>query len=1643
MALRRALSTSADSLPPEWENHLPSASLAVDTLADGTSGCGAPFWEVFWQNENRRLPSGITGKPIRVVHESHPLFGRFDQIRSMLQRVMKSFVLSVRTSTQNGCQALLAMLALSGFTAWAGPGDLLVGFPANDGPDNIVYQVVVQPDENVLVGGDFINWGPKKQPKLARVLTDGTLDGSFNLAGDGFNASVYAVALQADGKILAGGNFSIVSGLNRLRLARMKTDGAVDDTLPSLEFNSDVAAIVAIPGGDFLVGGTFTTVLGQSRPYLARIKANGTLDPTLSITPNGPVYALARQTDGKLLVGGEFSAVGSTPRTRIARYNADGTLDTTFDPAAGPNSTVFSLAPALDGGVFAGGQFSEFNGLPRGYLARLVPSGLPDARFNAQVNATVWSVAAQPDGRVVFGGDFGSVGGVERIRIARVRGDGQLDPAFVTPGGADARLRAVAVEPDGNVLLGGHFGKVGGVNRRFLARVQGLATAAGGELEFSAARYTVSEALPSVTIEVRRSGNTGSAVSVGFSTANGTATAGDYTPQIGGILNFAAGEALKPITIALRSDTLVEDTETFSVTLENPTGGAALGATPVAVVNIEDNDTATQPGSIDGLFAGRIAAGGGYYSYVTLIQTDGRIIAAGHFNEANGSSRNRIARFRPDGSLDPSFLAAAWLNGPVYCGAIQTDGKILIGGGFTIANGVTRNRMARLNADGTLDRSFDPGAGANSDVYSILLRPNDDILVGGIFSVFAGQPSSAYLVRLFSDGTVDSTFTGEPNSTVVSLAADNTGRIFLGGDFTRVNGIPRFRIARISAEGAVDETFDSGAGANSTVRSLVPLAGGTVIVAGNFNIFNGVPQVGIARLVPDGTLDTTFASSVNGVVHRAVVQSDGRVIIGGSFTDIAGQSRNRLARLRADGSLDPSFDIGTGANDIIYALALQSDQNLIIGGAFTTYGAFAHPGLARIVAADIAPGGVIEFVALGYSVSEAAPNVPIQVRRTGDTTRSVTVNYGATSGTANAGDYTPPAGKLTFGVGETAKFFTVTIRPDTVPEDDETVLLSLSAPTGGAALGAQANAILTIMNEDTSAEAGAVDGLFTSGFDQEAYSLTVLSDDSILVTGNFARVGDANRVRISRLSVDGPVDPSFNPAAWTDGPIYTAVIQKDGRILIGGEFNTVNGQPRTRIARLFEDGTLDPSFNAGAGPNSSVYTIWVSPLDDIVVGGAFPGFAGDAQRGYLVRLFSDGSVDQSFEPRVNNNVYKIAPLTNKKLMICGDFTRVSDLNRIRVARLFEDGEVDPDFDSGAGPNTTVQTILPLANGSALIGGNFTHVNGLARGYICRLLADGSPDPLFPGQFNNYVRRIVPQFDGKFIVSGGFTANGSEPANRLARLLPDGALDVSFDMSKGANDAVHEAALQLDGSIIAVGRFTQFNGFNKQRIVRLQAQPAVLGGEIEFSATRYAPAEGAGSVTIEVRRLGNTSSAVTVDYTASNGTATAADYVSTVGKLVFGPGESKKTFSVSIKQDDLIEDDETILLSLATPSASAILGGNRRATIFIVNDDRRPGDFGTVDTSGVAGANGPVYALLVQPDGKWLVGGEFSVIGNVARLRLARLNADGSIDSSFDPSTWFNGSVLALGLQSDGRVLVAGQFTQVNGVNRSRIARQFF
>ena len=167
--------------------------------------------------------------------------------------------------------------------------------------------------------------------------------------------------MQADGKILAGGNFTTVApnggaAVTRNRIARLETDGRLDQTLNLNTVGSYVLATAVQPDGKILIGGGFTTVLGVARNNIARLNADGTLDTAFDPNANGDVYSIAVQADGKILAGGDFNganSIGGQARNRIARLDATTGLADSFDPNA--NSDVCSIAVQADGKILVGG----------------------------------------------------------------------------------------------------------------------------------------------------------------------------------------------------------------------------------------------------------------------------------------------------------------------------------------------------------------------------------------------------------------------------------------------------------------------------------------------------------------------------------------------------------------------------------------------------------------------------------------------------------------------------------------------------------------------------------------------------------------------------------------------------------------------------------------------------------------------------------------------------------------------------------------------------------------------------------------------------------------------------------------------------------------------------------------------------------------------------------------------------------------------------------------------------------------------------------------------------------------------------------------------------------------------------------------
>ena len=304
------------------------------------------------------------------------------------------------------------------------------------------------------------------------------------------------------------------------------------------------------------------------------------------------------------------------------------------------------------------------------------------------------------------------------------------------------------------------------------------------------------------------------------------------------------------------------------------------------------------------------------------------------------------------GTLDSTFNAAMLKFGlgtgassTVNSIAIQSDGKILIGGSFTTYNGSTVNCITRLNSDGSIDTGFNPGGtGANFAVSSIAIQSDGKILIGGSFTTYNGSTVN-YITRLNSDGSIDTGFNSSgtgANTPVLSIAIQSDGKILIGGAFSIYNGIAAGRIIRLNSDGSRDTDFNSGGvGANSTVRSIAIQNDGDILIGGVFTGYNGSTVNYITRLNSDGIRDTGFNSSgtgANGFVNSIAIQSDGKILIGGVFTGYNGSTVNYITRLNSDGSIDTGFNSsGTGANGTVNSIAMQSDGKILIGGSFTDY----------------------------------------------------------------------------------------------------------------------------------------------------------------------------------------------------------------------------------------------------------------------------------------------------------------------------------------------------------------------------------------------------------------------------------------------------------------------------------------------------------------------------------------------------------------------------------------------------------------------------------------------------------------------------------------------------------------------------------
>jgi uncharacterized delta-60 repeat protein len=365
--------------------------------------------------------------------------------------------------------------------------------------------------------------------------------------------------------------------------------------------------------------------------------------------------------------------------------------------------------------------------------------------------------------------------------------------------------------------------------------------------------------------------------------------------------------------------------------------------------------------------------------------------------------------------------------------------------------------------------------------------------------------------------------------------------------------------------------------------------------------------------------------------------------------------------------------------------------------------------------------------------------------------------------------------------------------------------------------------------------------------------LALQVDGGVVIGGRFTAVAGQPRPYAARLTPSGSLDPAFDPQP--DDIVLALALQPDGRVILGGAFTTVRGIPRPYLARLNPDGSIDPEFAVGAGPDAPVHTLALMPDGNLVVGGQFTSISG-AARTHVARLHPDGSVDPAFDPGKGPNEPTIVSVAQPdgKVILGGYFTNVDGAERVYVARLNSNGRVDETFRPRlALANGGLNALRVEPDGKVVVGGQFAEVQGVMRPSLARLNADGSLDtsfdpglgPFEPSGYPPLIRALALQADGNVLVGGRFTSFDEIRLNRIARLYGDSGGMVEF-----ATNAV--VADEKDGTaLIPVRRTGDASGL-------VAVGCAVTGGtaspgtDYSLSSSTVVFAAGAGAETLSVR-----------------------------------------------------------------------------------------------------------------------------------------------------------------------------------------------
>lgn len=829
----------------------------------------------------------------------------------------------------------------------------------------------------VLASVTLMDSGFVERHQILRLSgTDGMIDTGFAV-GTGANSEVASIALVQDGRLMVAGgtatayNFSPVNRGFRLFLT-----GALDGSFPGNTYAArSIAAFLPTADNKLLVHGDFTN---PATP-LYRMSLNGVFDTGFAAMHNS-VFAARRvilDRQGRILVGGSRVLPGGEVRRGVFRLlNGGGVAPPTApvilkEPVS---AEVFPGGSALleltvEGTAPLGYQWYFKNApFPNGTSPRLTLSNLQEpnagdyfavvsnlvgfatsavARITVLPPPTPPTVESSPLSRSVKQGEtveFQVVAkGSPTLRYQWYFGESPI------PSGTNSTLRIENCQPN-----------QAGAYKAWVANSFGSAWSGTALL----AVQSVSPPVMAVQPQDRQIAlpKSGPPVTVRLqATANGDPPLSHQWFFHGSPIVWGTNSSLDLTNLSRI------DMGPYYCQISNLVGKAVSRTAWIGI-----SSDPTTPASID---TTAIPSGGpNSVARALLLEPTGRLLVGGYFTSFTTGLRDKVARLTPSFALDSSFRPDSFtldVNPLSGVGALarQSNGKYIVGGDFSDIDRTTRRHLARLDLDGNLDFTFSSLGEPAQRVFAVAVLPNDKVLVAGAFKFlngYGGKPRPG-IARLNADGTLDESFDAGPTyefAQIRDILAQPDGKIVIAGGLSDALGSPpRAMLRRLNQDGTPDSAFYEGGwigNQDSMAYSVARHSDGRLLLVGNFRSLGSVAQPILARFEANGSWDGTFRPPTHGlrVGNKVVIQQSGRILVAGE-TEYAGVVGGGLRRYLPDGAYDATFDPGAGPNKAVWDMLEDFTGGIWLVGDFTTYAGTQRFHIARLKGEPIQPLGIV------------------------------------------------------------------------------------------------------------------------------------------------------------------------------------------------------------------------------------------------------------------------------------------------------------------------------------------------------------------------------------------------------------------------------------------------------------------------------------------------------------------------------------------------------------------------------------------------------------------------------------------------------------------------------------------------------------